>query len=192
MYGQCCCEIKKNYSKEWMNDESWTLLWSTWTFNSDNTFSLYGLLNWNESAAVLQREWKKFDWLVVEPTHRKNMLVKLGSSSPRIYHIDMSANMCWQHIQRWSFWSKRVCRLHRHQWHVFHYIYQRSQDTSQQRKKHVCIAKTQSSEDLPAGFAIAIKDSSSKMISPSNFEGFRGETIRSYEHNSSNLDILKH
>lgn len=94
---------------------------------------------------------------------------------------NMSANMCWQHIQRWSFWSKRVIMQITSSSSIarFHYIFQRSQETSQQLK-HFCITKTQSSEDLPAGFAIAIKDWSSKMICPGNSKGFRGETIRSY------------
>lgn len=89
--------------------------------------------------------------------------------------------MCWQHIQRWSFWSKRVIMQIASSSSMarFHYIFQRSQETSQQLK-HFCITKTQSSEDLPAGFAIAIKDWSSKMICPGNSKGFRGETIRSY------------
>ena len=67
--------------------------------------------------------------------------------------------MCWQHIQRWSFWSKRVIMQIASSSSMarFHYIFQRSQETSQQLK-HFCITKTQSSEDLPAGFAIAIKD----------------------------------
>lgn len=154
MYAQWCCEIKRQQPQHISHHLSICTI-TTYAFTS-------GLSNSNESCASTRESLKG-----------KDVGQHIGKN--------MSANMCWQHIQRWSFWSKRVIMQIASSSSMarFHYIFQRSQDTSQQLK-HFCITKTQSSEDLPAGFAIAIKDWSSKMICHGNSKGFRGETIRSY------------